>query len=430
MVDESLSNVVPNNDSGGGDGRGHKLAGLKCQEKYGGPDDEFAEREMAFWSDIPSDASYKSPFMEEGEERFLTFEPDHGGWNNIRMGMETALVMAHSMGRTLVLPPKQKFYLLGKSDSRQKNEFDFGDFFHLDSIAVEHEGLKVITSEEFLHRLGKAGKLLNIHTNQPEIWNEKDNSPNSVKSYLQKVGINPNWDPMVCIAAFPATKGPHGVTVLEKASNSIFNNNGRPLPKLEDFEGNPTPVDASLEERMREAMVDRNKICIYDETLQKAKVIHFPVQKGTRLLTHFYAFLFFADWKQDLWSKRFVRDHLRYIDEIVCAAARVVEAVRARSKNKDGLFDSMHVRRGDFQYKKMKIDADELIQKSKDKLEEGGLLYIATDEKVITHLIAIQTTFRAISCAITIHFAFFRPIGQVILQAFQRALQHCFPRRL
>lgn len=59
----------------------HKLAGLQCKEKYGGPDDEFAEAEMAFWSDIPSDASYKSPFLEEGEERFLTFEPDHGGWS-------------------------------------------------------------------------------------------------------------------------------------------------------------------------------------------------------------------------------------------------------------------------------------------------------------------------------------------------------------
>ena len=53
---------------------GHKLAGLRCKEKYGGPEDEYAEKEMAFWSDIPSDASYKSPFMDE-TERFLTFEP-------------------------------------------------------------------------------------------------------------------------------------------------------------------------------------------------------------------------------------------------------------------------------------------------------------------------------------------------------------------
>lgn len=73
---------------------------------------------------------------------------------------------------------------------------------------------------------------------------------------------------------------------------------------------------------------------------------------------------------------------MRYIDEIVCAAARVVEAVRARSKHKDKLFDSMHVRRGDFQYKGTRLEADKLIEKSKSQLEEGGLLYIATDEKV------------------------------------------------
>ena len=298
------------------------------------------------------------------------------------MGMETALVMAHSMGRTLVLPPEQRFYLLGNSRQKQKNTFDFGDFFHLDSIAIEHEGLNVITSEEFLHRLGKTGQLLNINTNRPEIWNEQIHSPSSVKTYFQKVGVNPMWDPMVCVAAFPATKGPTAIEELKKAHNNIFKTKGRPLPKLEDFEGNPTPVDADMEERMKEAMADRTKICLYDETLQQAKVLYFPAQKGTRLLTHFYAFLFFADWRQDLWSKRFVRDHLRYIDEIICAAARVVKAVRARSKSKDGLFDSMHVRRGDFQYKGTRLEADELIKKSKDKLEEGGLVYIATDEKV------------------------------------------------
>lgn len=70
---------------------------------------------------------------------------------------------------------------------------------------------------------------------------------------------------------------------------------------------------------------------------------------------------------------------MRYIDEIMCAAARVVQAIRRRAKT--GSFDSMHVRRGDFQYKKTKLEAKELIEKSKDKLEKGGVLYIATDER-------------------------------------------------
>jgi hypothetical protein len=77
----------------------HKLAGLKCQEKYGGPEDAYAEKEMAFWSDIPSDASYKSPFMDDDTERYLAFEPDHGGWNNIRSKFQVPRSMLESLYR-------------------------------------------------------------------------------------------------------------------------------------------------------------------------------------------------------------------------------------------------------------------------------------------------------------------------------------------
>lgn len=75
MAEKDSLSALDNNNSGTSSAQQHKLAGLKCQEKFGGPDDAYAEREMAFWSDIPTDASYKSPFMEDGTERFLTFEP-------------------------------------------------------------------------------------------------------------------------------------------------------------------------------------------------------------------------------------------------------------------------------------------------------------------------------------------------------------------
>ena len=71
----STSSSSQNNNHGEAQQQ-HKLAGLKCQEKYGGPDDEYAEKEMVFWKDIPSDESYKSPFLHgEDDEKFLTFEP-------------------------------------------------------------------------------------------------------------------------------------------------------------------------------------------------------------------------------------------------------------------------------------------------------------------------------------------------------------------
>lgn len=92
----------------------HRLANLSC-EKYGGPSDDIS-KEMVYWSDIPSDSSYVSPFFrEDKEEKYLTFEPDGGGWNNIRMAMETVITMAHAMGRTLVMPPEHRMLLLGKT---------------------------------------------------------------------------------------------------------------------------------------------------------------------------------------------------------------------------------------------------------------------------------------------------------------------------
>jgi hypothetical protein len=70
----------------------HRLAGLKC-DKYGGPSEEAAQ-EMVYWEDIPSDDKYLSPFHNRGSQpaQYMTFEPDQGGWNNIRMAMETNLV--------------------------------------------------------------------------------------------------------------------------------------------------------------------------------------------------------------------------------------------------------------------------------------------------------------------------------------------------
>lgn len=41
------------------------------------------------------------------QEKYITFEPDVGGWNNIRMQMEVVLVFAAATGRTLVIPPEQ-----------------------------------------------------------------------------------------------------------------------------------------------------------------------------------------------------------------------------------------------------------------------------------------------------------------------------------
>jgi hypothetical protein len=64
-----------------------------------------------------------------------------GGWNNIRMGMETVLLFAHATGRTLIIPPEQPWYLLDKSSKKWKH--GFGDFF--DMSAMKALGVKTIS---------------------------------------------------------------------------------------------------------------------------------------------------------------------------------------------------------------------------------------------------------------------------------------------
>jgi len=63
------------------------------------------------------------------DQKFVVFEPDRGGWNNIRMAAETAMIFAHATGRTLVMPPTMVFYLLDKNSARDDNESTFSKFF-------------------------------------------------------------------------------------------------------------------------------------------------------------------------------------------------------------------------------------------------------------------------------------------------------------
>ena len=80
----------------------------------------------------------------EHHDKYLTFEYDNGGWNNIRMGLECLLVVAHATGRTLVVPPQQHLYLLGethkdKHDEKAHDEMGFEDFFDIDLLR-SHQG--------------------------------------------------------------------------------------------------------------------------------------------------------------------------------------------------------------------------------------------------------------------------------------------------
>jgi len=379
-----------------------KIAGLNC-ERFGGPSEEIAA-EMVYWRDIPSDARFASPYKAptsnggKEEKKYLTFEPDEGGFNNIRMSMETATALAHAMGRILVLPPEQNMYLLDKDDKKKENNrFTFKKFFPFDAISEEHDAVDVITMEDFLTTEVMTGNLKGKTTGTSVFppgnktdWEGRIHEGQEFWNWFRGVTTASLWDFSKCAVVFPEKPGPESVAEMQKAYDgmdmTMQNHN-----LWKKFQGNPRPVNAPVKDRLQEILSFRNEICMYNETYQNAKVMHFMGnnQSGARLLVHFYAFLFFQDWKQDLWTKRYVRDHLRYIDAIQCGAATIVDAVRQKAREhavgddttNTGTYHSMHIRRGDFQYKETRIDANEIYENIADLFAENSTVFVATDER-------------------------------------------------
>ena len=112
---------------------------------------------LAYWNSPQGkrDEEFISPFRVStlpGKNKYITFEPDPGGFNNIRMSLENIFVIAAATGRTLVLPPPQTIYLLSKQRT-------FDDFFPIFTESFQRR-VKVITMETFLGvELEKGGYL-------------------------------------------------------------------------------------------------------------------------------------------------------------------------------------------------------------------------------------------------------------------------------
>ena len=110
-------------------------------------------------------------------EAYLTFVPDFGGLNNVRISLENVLSLARASGRTLVLPPVQPYYLLNAC--KKGCEYSLADFFP--ALLENQDRAKVVTSAAFfleiLPRLAKSGRLL-------AVWKSKFAAPSVGSSHL------------------------------------------------------------------------------------------------------------------------------------------------------------------------------------------------------------------------------------------------------
>lgn len=189
------------------DRRGSKRGVLMCNGVR-------IDSEVIYWKIVPGDNEFESPITPHHglhHDRYLSFEYDQGGWNNVRMGMESLIVVAHAMGRTLVVPPPQHLYLLGKvhkdvHDRKEHDEMGFEDFFSIDLLR-SHKGFHVLHMEEFLAKEGVTGGLHGKlpPKNSTTVWGE------ALWKYLWDVAdAKPEW--MGRFLAFPKTAGDFNMT--------------------------------------------------------------------------------------------------------------------------------------------------------------------------------------------------------------------------
>jgi len=371
---------------------GRYKASLVC-DPFGGPSKERAA-EMVYWRNIPSDQyfpgvsiAFSNSSASARPQKFLTFEPDQAGFNNIRLAFELAVVLAQAMGRTLVIPPKSTIWKMpGKAVC-------ITDFFEFDL-----RGLHVVSFDSFLSQEALAGKLYDQNGKASYPPDNRTNWDGRIGVYgendkrlwewMRATAAMLDWTPD-CVVVFSSDSA---LNVLPSILNGILRE-GKQEGGPEDlkYRGNPTPVNAPVMDRLREMLVGRNKICDYSEEMQDAKVIHLPgwdtnipgkEETGHRLMVPFYALVLFEKWQADIRMKRLIRDHLRYADEIQCAAARIVNALRTTEleNGRDGTFDSLHLRRQDFTtvFSLVSSKSDDIL--SEKYLKENRTVYVATDE--------------------------------------------------
>jgi hypothetical protein len=332
-------------------------------------------------------------------EKYVTFEPDEGGWNNIRLQLEIVVVFAAATGRTLVLPPDQGMYLLNKGKG-QENTHHFSDFFPFERVK-EDKILKIISMDEFLAREAVTGNLKVTKKSWVSTYNtggvksidpvDATNSqpigtvllPPDGKSsfdttvrkqkralwtYLRNAAACPKWQPFKHFVVFPSGEGGPG------KEYTFHNKSGNDFERLQRFKGEREPV-------------------ILDSSWQEEKVIHFISVPGQnfRMMTNFYTFLYFEDEWVDKYYKRVVRDYLRYVDQVFCKASIVVQRLMEITDGHG--YSAFQIRRGELQYKEVKIPADKLLANVGKFIPKGQAIFIATDERNKTFFDPLRARF-------------------------------------
>ncbi|MFT5573192.1 MAG: hypothetical protein ACI9FR_002125 [Cryomorphaceae bacterium] len=320
--------------------------------------------------------------------RYIIFDVDQGGWNNIRLAFEYVAVLAAITGRTLVLPPRSSWYLINFGplpDEHKGGTSEFADFLN---IAALKTSIQVLSTSEFID-VAKSHLNIPEEFEDAETWSSDCTEINQAwGSWLLKNTEIPGWNPYDTVICHPdiesAQAGPH----------------------------------------MREAYLDGRQQVELTPRMNAAPILYFPSTAKYRSLGPVATMLASADDSLPSLARRFIKYHIRYSEEIFELANRILQALELDS------FDAMQIRRNDFQYTQTRIGTEEICNNIGVLFDQNLVVYIASDEdrKEIFDELAIGLnapkifSWKDVEAVIDepIPFAWIGPIEQLICSAARR----------
>jgi hypothetical protein len=94
-------------------------------------------KKLLYWKNINFENKYKIT-----KEKYLIFKPWNGGFNNVKMSLEIASVIAYRLNRILVMPSHTSF-----SIDHLKKQYELSEFFDVKNIGIETMNMKKFCSQ-------------------------------------------------------------------------------------------------------------------------------------------------------------------------------------------------------------------------------------------------------------------------------------------
>ena len=275
-------------------------------------------------------------FKPTHKNRYVAFDMDQGGLNNIRLVFEYAMVIAAITRRTLILPPAQPWYLINKAAmGKTEGTTDFADVFQLSAI---NTAIPYLTTNAFCIKAKNHLKIPTRFSGNSFNGNVDHSHLQDWRQWLLTNSQMIDWNSYHSILCYPSIK-----CVLK--SNHLENH-----------------------------YIDNRNFIELSPRHNASPIIYLPSDNDYRSLGPVATMLAAKSTQLPRYSRRLLKHHLRYRNEIFTWAKRICNWHQLDN------FNAIHIRRNDFQYKQTRLDVHRIYQNIKSLIDMKMPLYIATDE--------------------------------------------------